>query len=80
MDAMNTIAAMKPLGTDGCILFRFVKEALALTSGAHVFKDFAFVDWWKAIAVILTGAFALLSLLTERRAVSLFGQIDPGYL
>jgi hypothetical protein len=77
---MNTIVAMKPLGTDGCISFRFVKQVLAQTSGAHVFKYFTFVDWWKAIAAILTGAFALLSLLTERRAASLFGQIDTGYL
>ncbi len=31
------------------------------------FQDFGFVEWWKAIAVVLTGIFALLALLKDNK-------------
>jgi hypothetical protein len=31
------------------------------------FQDFGFVEWWKAIAVVLTGAFAFLALTRENK-------------
>jgi hypothetical protein len=34
---------------------------------AVLFQDFGFVEWWKAIAVVLTGIFAFLALTQENK-------------